>query len=216
MRTIPEQQNAMLRTALLLQFVPGGIMLGAFVALLIQHATHAAPLVALLIGWALWMIGSITTLTLMARSESGLQQRLARATGVAVSDPAALASWTPAAAVLSRLLPARKRAEFRTALYTANVPGRGPLPVAVRLAADSAPQKLSGAVLRLDPQDPAVAAIDPFATAVEHSAAAGDPALATLTRAELGLSRPIGVWLPWLAVGLGVAALTALLILLIG
>lgn len=216
MRTVPEQQTAFLRLVLLLQCVPLGIILGALLGLLLGGPVLGpAPIVALLVGWMLWFVGIVTTLVMTARRESQLQQRLASATGTAATHPAAIAEWPAANAILSRAMPVRKRAAFRTALYVAHTPGNGTLPVAVRIAPGTPPPPFSGARLRLAPHDPAVAVIDALAAPGEHAAAAGDPALAGLSRVQRGLSLPLRSWLPGAAAGVIALAATAGLLLLL-
>lgn len=216
MRTVPEQQARFLRIMLLLQLVPLGIMLGALLGLLLgAPRLGPAPIIALLVGWLGWFGGIIVTLTLTARNEAQLQRRLAAVTGTAALGADAVSDWPTANAILSRAMPARKRATFRTALYVANTTDRGPLPVAVRVAPGAPPPQFSGARLRLAPQDPAVAVIDVLATPSEHAAAAGDPALAGLSRSQRGLALPFRAWGPGLTAGLVALVATAGLLLLL-
>ncbi|GAA1776102.1 hypothetical protein [Leucobacter iarius] len=216
MRTIPEQQTAFLRLVVLLQSVPLGIMLGALIGLLLGGPSLGpAPIVTLIVGWLLWFFGLVITLTLTARNEAQLQRRLAAATEAAALHPAAVAEWPAVNAILSRAMPVRKRAAFRTALYVASTERHGVLPVAVRIAPGTPPPQFSGARLRLAPTDPAVAVIEGLAAPAEHAAAAGDPALAGLSRVQRGLSLPLRSWLPGLAPGGIALVLTAALLLLL-
>lgn len=216
MRTIPEQQAAFLRLVLLLQSVPLGIMLGALTGLLLGGPVLGpAPIVALVVGWLLWFFGIVVTLVLTARNEGQLQRRLAAVTETAGREPSTIAQWPAANAILSRAMPTRKRATFRTALYVARTAERGTLPVAVRIAPGEAPPQFSGARLRLAPHDPAVAVIDVLAAPAEHAAAVGDPTLAGLSRSQRGLSLPVRSWLPWLTPGVIALFLTAALLLLL-
>ncbi len=216
MRTIPEQQAAFLRLVLLLQFAPLGIMLGALIGLLLGRSPLGpAPIVALVVGWLLWFFGIVVTLVLTARNEGQLQRRLTATTEAAALHPAAAAARPGANAILSRAMPVRKRAPFRTALYVANTAENGVLPVAVRVAPGTPPPQFSGARLRLDPRDPAVAVIDVLAAPAEHAAAASDPALTGLSRTQRGLSLPFRAWAPGLAAGIGALILTSALLLLL-
>ncbi|WP_287903393.1 hypothetical protein [Arthrobacter sp.] len=216
MQTIPERQQRVFRIALLCQSIAVGLVLGGFAGLLLglsRQSSSVVPSVMVAVSVALSTASMAVLLPLMASEERNLQGRLDEC------DTAAMASgvtaWPAATAVLVRVMPARRRATFRTALFAANTPERGVLPVAVRLPAAASPQPSSGAWLRLSPTDPAVAVIDPFATPDDHANAGSDPALARLSRVQRGLAVPAGVWVGPALIGVAVAvvmaALTALL-----
>lgn len=216
MQTIPERQDRVFRIAALCQLTAVGLVLGGFAGLLLglsRNTGSMVPSVMVALSVVLSIVIMAVLLPLMASEERNLQGRLNEC------DTAAMASgvtaWPAATAVLVRVMPARRRATSKTALFAANTPERGVLPVAVRLPAAASPQPSSGAWLRLSPTDPAVAVIDPFATPDDHANAGTDPALARLSRVQRGLAVPAGAWVGPALIGVAVAvvmaALTALL-----
>ncbi|WP_144629501.1 hypothetical protein [Arthrobacter woluwensis] len=216
MQTIPERQQRVFRIALLCQSIAVGLVLGGFAGLLLglsRQSSSVVPSVMVAVSVALSTASMAVLLPLIASEERNLQRRLDDCGTAAMASGGA--AWPAATAVLVRIMPARRRATFKTALFAANTPERGVLPVAVRLPAAASPQPSSGAWLRLSPTDPAVAVIDPFATPDNHANAGSDPALARLSRVQRGLAVPAGVWVGPTLIGVAVAvvmaALTALL-----
>lgn len=171
------------------------------------------PSVMVAVSVALSTASMAALLPLIASEERNLQRRLDDCGTAAMASGGA--AWPAATAVLVRIMPARRRAMFKTALFAADTPERGVLPVAVRLPVTASPQPSSGAWLRLSPTDPAVAVIDPLATPDDHANAGSDPALARLSRVQRGLAVPAGTWVGPVLIGIAVAvimaALTALL-----
>jgi len=216
MQTIPERQQRVFRIALLCQSIAVGLVLGGFAGLLLglsRQSSSVVPSVMVAVSVALSTASMAVLLPLIASEERNLQRRLDDCGTTAMASGGA--AWPAATAVLVRIMPARRRATFKTALFAANTPERGVLPVAVRLPVTASPQPSSGAWLRLSPADPAVAVIDPFATPDDHANAGSDPALARLSRVQRGLAVPAGAWVGPVLIGIAVAvimaALTALL-----
>lgn len=216
MQTIPERQQRVFRIALLCQSIAVGLVLGGFAGLLLglsRQSSSVVPSVMVAVSVALSTASMAVLLPLIASEERNLQRRLDDCGTAAMASGGA--AWPAATAVLVRIMPARRRATFKTALFAANTPERGVLPVAVRLPVTASPQPSSGAWLRLSPADPAVAVIDPFATPDDHANAGSDPALARLSRVQRGLAVPAGAWVGPVLIGVAVAvvmaALTALL-----
>lgn len=217
MQTIPERQRRVFRIAVLCQSIAVGLVLGGLAGLMLSlngNGNSTVPSVLLVLSAVVSMVMMLVLLPLSIAEERNLQRRL-DACGAAALASAGATAWPAASAVLVRVMPARRRAAFKTALFTANTPERGVLPVAVRLPAASSPQASSGAWLRLHPADPAVAVIDPYATPDDHAQAGSDPALTRLSRVQRGLAVPAATWIGPVLVGVAVAvvmaALTALL-----
>ena len=216
MQTIPERQRRVFRISLLCLSIAVGLVLGGFAGLLLglgRQSSNAASPVLFGLSAAFSTVIMAVLIPLMASEERRLQRRLDDCGTAAMASGGA--AWPAATAVLVRVMPARRRATFKTALFAANTPERGVLPVAVRLPVTASPQPSSGAWLRLSPSDPAVAAIDPYATSDDHVNAGSDPALARLSRVQRGLAVPAGAWVGPVLIGIAVAvimaALTALL-----
>ncbi|MDQ0710209.1 hypothetical protein QFZ52_002861 [Arthrobacter woluwensis] len=216
MQTIPERQRRVFHIALLCQLTAVGLVLGGFAGLFLglnRNSGSMVPSVMVALSVALSIVIMAVLLPLMSSEERNLQGRLHECDTAAMASGAT--AWPAATAVLVRVMPARRRATFKTALFAANTPERGVLPVAVRLPAAASPQPSSGAWLRLNPADPAVAVIDPLATPDDHANAGTDPALARLSRVQRGLAVPAGAWVGPALIGVAVAvvmaALTALL-----
>ncbi|MGO4454946.1 hypothetical protein [Arthrobacter sp. RAF14] len=217
MQTIPERQRRVFRIALLCLSISVGLVLGAFAGLLLglnRHSSSVALPVLLGLSAAFSTVIMVVLIPLMASEERNLQRRLDDCDSAAMAS-AGGAAWPAASAVLVRVMPARRRATFKTALFTANTPERGVLPVAVRLPASASPQTSSGAWLRLNPADPAVAVIDPYATPADHANAGSDPALARLNRVQRGLAVPAGTWAGPVLIGVAVAVVMAALMALV-
>ena len=213
MQTIPESQRRVFRIALLCLSIAVGLILGGFAGLLLGLNRHSSSVPPVL--FALSAVFSIVImavlLPLMAAEERKLQRRLDDCDAAA----AGAATWPTASAVLVRVMPMRRRATVKTALFAANTPERGVLPVAVRLPAASSPPPSSGAWLRLNPADPAVAVIDPYATPDDHARTGSDPALARLSRVQQGLAVPAGAWAGPVLIGVAVAVVMAALMALV-
>lgn len=201
-----------MRVVLPLQLIPAGVMLGGVASLLVPGELTLVPVLVIAAAWVAWMVGTLVTLTVMAREEAGLQHRLSAASALLAADPGAVSSWPRVPAILSRVPRAGKRAPFRTAMYVADLGARGTLPVAVRLAPQPVPAR--GARLLLHPHDPAIALLDPAATAGDHAAAAHDPALTGLSKAQRGVAFEFRRLLPWIGAGAAALVLTFLLLLL--
>ncbi|SEB58244.1 hypothetical protein [Arthrobacter woluwensis] len=213
MQTIPERQRRVFRISLLCLSIAAGLVLGGFVGLLLglnRQSSNAASPVLFGLSAAFSTVIMAVLIPLMASEERRLQRRLDDC-GTAASTGPGSTAWPAVPAVLVRVMPARRRAPFTTALFTANTPERGVLPVAVRLPVTASPQPSSGAWLRLSPADPAVAVIDPFATPDDHANAGSDPALARLSRVQRGLAVPAGAWVGPVLIGIAVAAIMAAL-----
>ncbi|GGR26447.1 hypothetical protein GCM10010196_19930 [Agromyces mediolanus] len=211
---MPDAQARLMRVVLPLQLIPAGVMLGGVASLFAPGELTLAPVVVIAAGWVAWMIGTLVALTVMAREEAGLQHRLSAASALLAADPGAVSSWPRVPAILSRVPRAGKRAPFRTAMYVADLGARGTLPVAVRLAPQPVPAQDSGARLLLHPHDPAIALLDPAATAGDHAAAAHDPALTGLSKPQRGVAFEFRRLLPWIGAGAAALVLTFLLLLL--
>ncbi len=212
MQTIPERQRRVFRIALLCQSIAVGLVLGGFAGLLLglsRQSSSVVPSVMVAVSVALSTASMAVLLPLIASEERNLQRRLDDCGTAAMASGGA--AWPAATAVLVRIMPARRRAPFKTALFAANTPERGVLPVAVRLPVTASPQPSSGAWLRLSPADPAVAVIDPFATPDDHVNAGTDRALARLSRVQRGLAVPAGAWVGPVLIGVAVAVIMATL-----
>ncbi|PSS42677.1 hypothetical protein C6401_16110 [Arthrobacter woluwensis] len=212
MQTIPERQQRVFRIALLCQSIAVGLVLGGFAGLLLglsRQSSSVVPSVMVAVSVALSTASMAVLLPLIASEERNLQRRLDDCGTAAMASGGA--AWPAATAVLVRIMPARRRATFKTALFAANTPERGVLPVAVRLPVTASPQPSSGAWLRLSPADPAVAVIDPFATPDNHANAGSDPALARLSRVQRGLAVPAGAWVGPVLIGIAAAVIMAAL-----
>ncbi|MEZ2372571.1 hypothetical protein [Arthrobacter sp. RCC_34] len=212
MQTIPERQQRVFRIALLCQSIAVGLVLGGFAGLLLglsRQSSSVVPSVMVAVSVALSTASMAVLLPLIASEERNLQRRLDDCGTAAMASGGA--AWPAATAVLVRIMPARRRATFKTALFAANTRERGVLPVAVRLPVTASPQPSSGAWLRLSPTDPAVAIIDPLATPDDHANAGSDPALARLSRVQRGLAVPAGAWVGPVLIGIAVAVIMAAL-----
>lgn len=212
MQTIPERQRRVFRIALLCQSIAVGLILGGFIGLLLglNRPSNTVTLPVLFgLSVALSTVIMTVLIPLLGSEERRLQRRLDDCGTAAMASGGA--DWPAATAVLVRIMPARRRATSKTALFAANTPERGVLPVAVRLPVTASPQPSSGAWLRLSPADPAVAIIDPFATPDDHANAGSDPALARLSRVQRGLAVPAGAWAGPVLIGIAVAVVMAAL-----
>lgn len=186
-------------------------MLGGLISMVIaltRQSTSTLPAVILSGAVLLCIGGNLFLIPFMIVEERKLQQRLDACSAAGTSG--GMSSWPLAPAILVRLMPQKRSAAFRTALYAANTPQRSVLPVAVRLGQGNQPAVSSGAWLRLDPDDPAVALIDPNATPENHANAAIDPALTGLSRTERGLAVPGKYWLWPLLAGAAATVLIAI------
>lgn len=218
MRSLPEEQARLSRVVLALQLVPIGIFVGALVAVVVHvrdgDLLPVLPWTVAAAAWCAWIVGVFLTIAMTTRGDARLQRRLDVAGGAATT--AAVSGWPTAPGVLSRATKARRNAPWRTAIFVARAPAGSTVPVAVRLAPTAAPGPRSGAVLRLDPSDPAVAVIDPFASPADHAGAASDPVLSGLPRSRRGLALPARTVLSWLGAAVGLAVLTAVLLVVTG